>query len=230
MGLTIDPDNELYRPGGQPEEVRGAHGQVVEPLGASTVPHTAPAGPAAFQPASDATLDGIDLDLELPLGGEAEPPLSRAELTQPLHTAEYQSDDTLAFELPDDTKTVPVKRPSSAALAAVPTTIALPSKPAPVIDEGLDFDLESLSGPEATAPAAPAAGAPSVLDFGDFGMAEAPTLADGSLSPLARKLDLAEEFRQIGDLEGARDLLEEVVAKGEGALRTKAQGMLDKLG
>ena len=47
--------------------------------------------------------------------------------------------------------------------------------------------------------------------------------------PLSRKLELAEEFRQIGDLEGARDLLEEVVAKAEGALQAKAQGMLDKL-
>jgi pilus assembly protein FimV len=48
--------------------------------------------------------------------------------------------------------------------------------------------------------------------------------------PLMRKLELAEEFRQIGDLEGARDLLEEVVASAEGALKTKAQGMLDSLG
>ena len=47
--------------------------------------------------------------------------------------------------------------------------------------------------------------------------------------PLARKLELAEEFRQIGDMEGARDLLEEVVAKAGGALKTKAQSMLDSL-
>ena len=48
--------------------------------------------------------------------------------------------------------------------------------------------------------------------------------------PLARKLELAEEFRQIGDLEGARDLLEEVLAKAEGALKARAQGLLDRLG
>ena len=48
--------------------------------------------------------------------------------------------------------------------------------------------------------------------------------------PLARKLELAEEFRQIGDVEGARDLLEEVVAKADGALKSKAQGMLAGLG
>ena len=48
--------------------------------------------------------------------------------------------------------------------------------------------------------------------------------------PLERKLELAEEFRQIGDTEGARDLLQEVAAKASGALRIKAQGMLDDLG
>ena len=47
--------------------------------------------------------------------------------------------------------------------------------------------------------------------------------------PLARKIELAEEFRQIGDIEGARDLLQEVISKADGALKAKAQGMLDAL-
>ena len=225
MGRGIDPDNELYQPGGAPEEVRGAGGQVVmEPLGASTVPYTAPAPPPMFQPAADATLDGIDLDLDL-VGAE-----SPSEATQPLSTAvEYRAEDTLSFEAPSaDPKTVPVKRPSSADLSASQTTIAMPPKPAP-LDEGLDFDLESLGAPSAEELPT---GNTSLLDFGDFGVAPspAPTLAGGDASPLARKLELAEEFRQIGDLEGARDLLEEVVAKGDGALQAKAQGMLEKLG
>ena len=86
MGRGIDPDNELYQPGGQPEEVRGAGGQVVEPLGASTVPYTAPAHPPAFQPAADATLDGIDLDLDLAGGGDTA--VLQTESTQPLSTAD----------------------------------------------------------------------------------------------------------------------------------------------
>ena len=230
LGLTIDPDNELYQPGGEPEEVRGAGGQVVEPLGASTVPYTAPAPAPMFQPAADATLDGIDLDLDL---AGADGPTLPTEMTQPFSTASaYNGDDTLTFDAPgDDPKTVPVKRPSSADVASVATTIALPKPKTPPVDEGLDFDLESLSGPD---PAAlPESSNTTMLDFGDFGIVQGPaaqpeaTLGD---SPLARKLELAEEFRQIGDMEGARDLLEEVVAKGDGALQAKAQGMLDKLG
>ena len=57
-----------------------------------------------------------------------------------------------------------------------------------------------------------------------------PSTSSDDGDPLARKLELAEEFRQIGDMEGARDLLEEVVAKAGGALKTKAQSMLDSLG
>ena len=86
-------------------------------------------------------------------------------------------------------------------------------------------------------------GSDTLLDFGSFPVSESGSLADtapttpGHLDevvidggdPLARKLELAEEFRQIGDIDGARDLLEEVVAKAAGTLRAKAQAMLDAL-
>ena len=47
--------------------------------------------------------------------------------------------------------------------------------------------------------------------------------------PLLRKLELAEEFHQIGDLDGARDLLEELLVKASGSLRDRAQAMLDAM-
>ncbi|WP_422566573.1 FimV/HubP family polar landmark protein [Ideonella sp.] len=43
-------------------------------------------------------------------------------------------------------------------------------------------------------------------------------------------MELADEFRRIGDTEGARDLLEEVLSKATGAMRSRAQAMLDELG
>ena len=48
--------------------------------------------------------------------------------------------------------------------------------------------------------------------------------------PLLRKLELAEEFRQIGDTDGARDLLREVLDKSNGTLKARAQSLLDQLG
>ena len=79
------------------------------------------------------------------------------------------------------------------------------------------------------APAAPPA---PLSEFGGFDLdaAAAASPASEQDQALERKLELAEEFRQIGDLEGARDLLQEVLATAQGALRNRAQGMLDRLG
>lgn len=53
---------------------------------------------------------------------------------------------------------------------------------------------------------------------------------DATSDPMQRKLELADEFRQIGDLEGARDLLEEVLGiDPEGKYGLRAREMLDQL-
>ena len=220
LGASIDPDNAMYQAGGAPEEVRGAGGQVVEPLGASTLPHSMPSAPpiGQFQPAADATLDGpsdpgLDLDLDLPV---IAPPL------RPSTMAPKVVDAGLDFILTEPTP------PTTSATASTAEPMAQP----PVTRSGLDFDLGDLdlTGPD-TQPSPRPAAVDSLFDLGTFpssGDSAVPSPHGGA--PLARKLDLAEEFRQIGDLEGARDLLEEVVAKADGALRVKAQSMLDRLG
>ena len=239
MGQQIDPDNALYQPGGQPEPVHGAGGQeVLEPLGASTMPHTATTPPPVFTP--DAGLDSRpgDLDLDLDLGHE--PPMSPSEVTRALQTgADIPIDAPLDFETPqllDEGTTQP------AAMMATP--------PSPG-DGGIDFDLDSLTLEDPVPKTMPLPradlGADKGLNFGDFALstsepktvamgrspsappAAEPPPIDEDGDPLARKLELAEEFRQIGDVEGARDLIEEVIAKAEGVLKSKAQLMLDGL-
>ncbi len=74
----------------------------------------------------------------------------------------------------------------------------------------IEFDLGALSldlGPTTEAPAAPA----------------------GSDDPLETKLALAEEFRSIGDTDGARALVQEVVAEASGSLKAKAERFLAEL-
>ncbi|MGN1056409.1 MAG: FimV/HubP family polar landmark protein [Comamonas sp.] len=85
---------------------------------------------------------------------------------------------------------------------------ATPAEPAaPEVDLGsLDLDL----GPDA----APAASAQPVAAAAD---------------PLATKLDLAQEFNSIGDSEGARALIEEVLAEASGEIKQRAQDLLSKL-
>lgn len=107
---------------------------------------------------------------------------------------------------------------------------AAKAEPKPAVDlASISLDLNPPSRPAPLGEAGSAA--KPTLDFGDFTLPAQPS-GHGPLDendPLARKLELAEEFRQIGDMEGARDLLEEVVAKAGGALKTKAQSMLDSL-
>ena len=55
-------------------------------------------------------------------------------------------------------------------------------------------------------------------------------LANDDSDPLTRQLELAEEFRQIGDVEGARDVLQELMSQvTSGPLFDKAKAMLEKL-
>jgi pilus assembly protein FimV len=108
----------------------------------------------------------------------------------------------------------------------VPDVPELQAKPQPRHTEPSAFDLSDISldldMPASSPASAPASG---------LGAADLPALdADANEDPLSRKLELAEEFRQIGDMDGARDLLHEVVAKSSGAVKSRAQSMLADLG
>ena len=89
-------------------------------------------------------------------------------------------------------------------------------EPEPAPDDGgmLEFDLGSLS-----------------LDLNDS--TESSSLAQSAMvvedDPLATKLSLAEEFNTIGDEDGARALIEEVIAEASGEMKTRAQAALAKL-
>jgi pilus assembly protein FimV len=90
----------------------------------------------------------------------------------------------------------------------------------------MPFDLGDISlDLDSPAPATSAVVNGDELD--DQPQSDAPLSSD----PMARKFDLAQEFRQIGDVDGARELLQEVVDNAQdGSLRSRAQTMLDSLG
>jgi pilus assembly protein FimV len=217
LGRQIDADNPLYAPGGQPDMLVREGGRLVEPLDATTMPQSAqakaPAGPIA-EPGSLDDPSSLDLDLDLNLAGSTRSDAApgATEVTRPFATAAAMADDEpFSIDLPS-------LDPARAGAAA----------PAAAAKE-LDFDLGELTLDDDKAGAA--SGRVALNDADDFA-ASLPSfeLSDYDADPLARKLELAEEFRQIGDMEGARDLLEEVLASAEGGLKSKAQGMLDSLG
>jgi pilus assembly protein FimV len=121
--------------------------------------------------------------------------------------------DGLSLDLPE------APQAPSAEMAFEMPSPAESTAPAPLDavtrDDGLlNFDLGSLSleldGPK-TAPA-PVSAEP-----------------DAAEDPLETKLALADEFVSIGDNDGARALIEEVIAEATGELRTKAEQALAKL-
>ncbi|WP_422015366.1 FimV/HubP family polar landmark protein [Roseateles sp.] len=237
LGRGIDPDNPLYQPGGAPMLHDDGADMRPEPMNASTLPQTAlpPAASAVAAAAShlntDALRSGPDtgpvsgFDLALDLDLDAPEPVSPTAMaaTQVLPASVEQAPMTMDFDISSrGTRTAP---------------------PAP----DLNFDLSGMGGlplVQANAPApAPAASSAPSMDL-DFDLGE-PTLpgethpdklsealdAQGEEEgdPLLRQLELADEFRQIGDTQGAREVLQEVVQRASGSLRDRAQAMLDEL-
>lgn len=73
--------------------------------------------------------------------------------------------------------------------------------------------------------------AETVVDPG-FGMTSdvAPDLQISASEEVATKLDLAKAYEEMGDLEGARELLQEVVSEGDAGQRERAQTALARIG
>ena len=149
----------------------------------------------------------------------------------------------------DDAKAAPPTA-SPAPPAAAPVNEMLPEISLP--SNGLDFSPEPLAttskpfeAPKPVLPQAAVAPAPPAADSGmlefDLGSLSLdlnePTteslpiavMAAQSDDPLETKFLLAEEFRSLGDPDGARALAEEVLAKAAGPLKVKAQAFLSAL-
>ena len=238
-GLTIDPDNALYLPGGQPfEKPSPLTGPA--PLDAESGPPTIPFGiygDADPQPAASAV--DIDLDFEFSID---EPSAAQSpEATEPLPST---STDLLemppSLDFPEFTKTVP---------HSIPEPEPEPDPTDDLLAEGLDFSLaDSPPAPEfelaapqvpTSTPANPAPPADADMMSFDLGslsldLTDEPVTVAGSLAPegqdpLDTKLALADEFRAIGDDDGARALIEEVIAEATGEMKAKAQRALSRL-
>ena len=218
LGAQIDPENPLFKPGGAPITSFGNSGEIVEPLGASTMPQSVLPSPSQFGNSMAGTSGhdsgnmGLDLDLGDPDAGTPTSP-SPLDATQGMPaSARRPSDDAMSLDF------------------SVPDVPELQARPAPAMAEPSAFDLSDISLDLDVPLAGAAASMPAAMQASGFGDIDLPALDGGDQDPLARKLELAEEFRQIGDTDGARDLLHEVVAKSSGAVKSRAQSMLADLG
>ena len=67
------------------------------------------------------------------------------------------------------------------------------------------------------------------VDAGDLRAGIGEQFEDADDNPLSTKLALAQEFRAIGDIDGARSMASEVVAEATGTLKVRAERFLAEL-
>ena len=253
LGRSIDPENPLYEPGGQPGA--GLAGNLPrEPLGASTMPQSVVPSPSRFGTAAGLGAAGVagaaaaasvpDLDLDAIVDTPA-PSFAAPRVAAPA-VDEVDLDISLPAPM-DDLPSV-----AGGYVSAADASFVDSRQPDAGPDSGsgmIDFELHDL--PDISEPTLSAAAATSAskvdfdglsLDFDlnptqspapDSIVDEYPVLLDGTEDdgdPLARKVDLAKEFLDFGDKESARDMLQDVIEKTDSAeLKARAQSMLDGL-
>jgi pilus assembly protein FimV len=94
---------------------------------------------------------------------------------------------------------------------------------------GLDFDVGTTTLPGGDAPrAAPARPAPAVPSAGDDELT-LPSLEPVTISEVGTKLDLARAYMDMGDPDGARSILREVLSEGSMAQKQEAERLLASL-
>jgi len=196
----------------------------------------------------------FDLDLDFPLNDLPDMATTPAAITAQLPTApERATEPTLAMKW--DSSLGKLDMNLGTAVVAQPT-LSSPAPSAKAVEpsarrvndpsDGLTFTPESFTA--ATKPVlTPQKAAVPTVASDDSGMlefdlaslsldlpeptTESPTLTmtDTSGDPLETRFLLAEEFRSMGDAEGARSLAKEVIAKSSGSLKVKAQAFLNAL-
>lgn len=157
----------------------------------------------------------FDLDA-MDFGVPAEPRASGG--AEPKDFAARQDDPFDMFDLPD----TPAPVPAPEELSLPP----LPDAPTPQRTslDALDFDLDLPASATANAPTPAAFDADPVDD-----MAAAPTPLSPEHMEMETKLDLAVAYQEIGDKEGARELLDEVIKGGSTEQVGRASAMRELL-
>jgi pilus assembly protein FimV len=226
LGHSIDPENPLY----------GAA------AGKAKAEVPAVAAAAATAPSVDFDLGGstnpggggrattLDIDIggATTPGGESQPfKPGDTVILQPGEAAtgsapQAKAEDKLDFDLGD------LRTPAAPAQPA-----ATPSAPAASASLDFDLNLDDLGAPKGAQPAAAAPVDLSAisLDLGTPATAGTTTTSsDPRWQEVATKLDLAKAYQGMGDKDGARALLNEVVSQGDAAQQSEAKQLLSALG
>jgi len=196
------------------------------------------AAPAAPAPKAE-DIAGLDFDLGLDLKApETKPAAYNAEATMILDVKQASQP---AADLALDIKLDEPAAPAAEEALHFDLDLGAPAAPsaaaaAEVVDlektiaggNALDFDFNI--GAQ-TAPGAPQAEPGVDLGAISLDLGQSASTPEGAAGDeIATKLELAKAYEEMGDKEGARELLGEVIKEGDAEQQAKAQGMLSKLG
>ena len=247
LGKDLDPASSLYQPGAVPSSRNAPENPASTFLPVSVI---APLDLPAMVPAPAST-NAVDLDLDFSLDEIPGAPVAHAPIPAPA-PAPYSPPPISSFDsgsampsailnLDDLDLDLNFDMAPAVAPPAVASVPPSTKATAPVIDflaEGLDFTPESYATPLVPIePATPVTHSGMLefdlnslsLDLGPSTESPKPALTEPEEDPLEIKFLLAEEFRILGDSDGARSLADEVLAKARGPLKVKVQAFLNAL-
>ena len=230
LGKSIDPQNGLYAGAAGGEAAAAAPAAPAAAAAAPTLDfdlggagqQQASAPDISLDEAKDTTKSGIDIELgatqTLKTGPADETVLAAG-------TEEKSAAGGMDFnlDLGMDEKKPEAPKPAAEAPKAAESS------------GGLDFDLDLGGDKKAEAPAAePKLDLSEIsLDLGtppDATVVAPKASSDPKWQEVATKLDLAKAYEEMGDKDGARELLKEVMKDGDAAQRGSAEQLLAKLG
>jgi len=214
LGRSMDPQSSLYSGAAAavPAAAAAAPALDFDLGGASQGAEPAPDIPLEM-PQKDITASGMDFDLGTTAPGEAAESLQTMRLPA-IETGKTSTE--LEFNLEE-----PAEKSQPVAAAS------------PASDGGLDFDLKLDVGEDSSGePEKPAPSMDLASISLDLGSAGEPSAAgsDPKWQEVATKLDLAKAYEEMGDKDGARELLNEVMKDGDAAQKAQAQQVLAKIG
>lgn len=185
-------------------------------------------------PLQDDKSSALDMDLDLNVdeekaGTPAQEPVSPASAPSDLSA---EPDAALDFDFD-------LGEPAEPQLSAPEEPAATPESTELADTNIIDFDFE-LPAPETAKPVAPSVDLSSIsLDLDEPKDAASPTEVppapapepdDAAAQDVATKLELAQAYEEMGDKEGARELLQEVLNEGNAAQQEAARNKLSQLG
>ena len=233
LGLGIDPDNPLYAGSTSPvvdaalpesvamaavDDVNADEDKALDLPAAqpdAVVQEAAPAVPVAPAGKSILASNIDDINFDFLEDDKDKPAPAAAKSNAVMSPAELESEFALL----------------EAALA-MSGDVSAGATPAPV---PLDFDLTDITldlspqDKDAVKPEADATVVQAMDGLGEFELDISETGGNADHAEMVTKLDLAAAYEEIGDKEGARELLEEVVAGGTPEQIAKAKALLQRL-